>query len=222
MELGRAYELARRLVAEHGLEGWRVEFDTAKRRAGVCRFADRVIGLSAPLTRVHGETEVRDTVLHEIAHALVGPAHAHDAVWRATARRIGCTGSRCVPADAPRVTGAWVGVCAAGHVKDRHRRPERVTSCGRCRSTFSPEHLLEWTYRGRPAEMHPNYVAELAALTSGRRVRRAPVGGRVRVTAPGEFHGVVGTVVKVGRTSYHLRVRGGLLRVVFAAADPLR
>ena len=26
--------------------------------------------------------DIRDTLLHEIAHAIVGPGHAHDAVWQ--------------------------------------------------------------------------------------------------------------------------------------------
>ncbi len=217
-----AVEMAEGLLRQHRLTGWRVELDMAKRRAGVCRFADKVIGLSAPITRVHTEEEVRDTVLHEIAHALVGPAHGHDAVWRRTAVAIGCSGKRCVSTESERVPGAWVGVCAAGHTRDRHKRPERVLSCSQCRPTFSVDHVFEWTYRGRPAPMHPNYEAELEAMRTGRRVQLAPVGSRVRVTLEGEFHGIVGRVVKLGRTSYHVKVRGGILRVVFAGAEPVR
>lgn len=208
------------LLREHGLAGWRVELDTAKRRAGVCRFTDRVIGLSGPLTDLHDEVEVRDTVLHEIAHALVGPAHGHDRVWRATALRIGCSGRRCVDTESPRVAGAWVGVCPAGHVKDRHRRPERVMSCGQCSRRFSIDHVYTWSYRGRPAIMHPNYLAELAALREGRRLHVLPVGSTVRITFPGEHQGRIGRVVKLGRTSYHVRVREGLLRVAFAGVEP--
>ena len=223
MELEAAFEMAERLVRDHGLEGWQVEFDTAKRRAGICRFHDRVIGLSSPLTRVHNEEEVRDTILHEIAHALVGPRHGHDEVWRRTAISIGCSGKRCMSADSPRVIGGWIGICSAGHVKDRVRRPERVISCSQCKPTFSLAHVFEWTYHGRPAPMHPNYLAELEALRTGRRMRLAPVGQRVRVTLPGDYEGVVGRVVKVGRTSYHVRVPGaGTLRVVFAGAEPVR
>lgn len=37
---------------------------------------------------------IEDTVLHEIAHAIVGNKHHHDKVWRDCAQRIGCTGSR--------------------------------------------------------------------------------------------------------------------------------
>ena len=221
MDLERAFEMAEGLVRLHGLSDWRVEFDSAKRRAGVCRFDRRVIGLSAPITRVHSEPEVRDTVLHEIAHALVGPEHGHDAVWKVTALRIGSTGRRCVDSDAPAVSGSWVGVCAAGHVKDRHRRPERVMSCGQCRPSFSVNHLFQWTYRGRPAPMHPNYEAELKALEDGRRIVRLAVGTRVRVTFPGEHLGCEGKIVKVGRTSYHVRVSGGVLRVAFAGVEPV-
>ncbi len=101
MEVQQALAMGRRLLREHGLDGWTVVADRAKTRAGVCRFARRQIGISGPLTALHSEGEVRDTVLHEIAHALVGPEHGHDAVWRATAVRIGCSGERCVPADAP-------------------------------------------------------------------------------------------------------------------------
>ena len=220
MDLIDAYDMAVALCSTHGLEGWRVEFDTAKRRAGVCRYGDRVIGLSGPLTRLHAETEVRDTVLHEIAHALVGPAHRHDEVWRATARRIGCSGRRCLPADAPRVQGAWVGTCPRGHTHDRHRRPVRVTSCRRCSPAFSVDHVLQWTHHGRPTAMHPHYVAELEALRSGDRVPMLAPGARARVVVPGPYDGRVGRVVKRGRTRYVLQLPEGVLRVTFAGVVP--
>ena len=38
---------------------------------------------------------ITDTILHEIAHALVGPRHGHNAIWRQKAREIGCTAMRC-------------------------------------------------------------------------------------------------------------------------------
>lgn len=33
---------------------------------------------------------VMETLLHEIAHAIVGPNHGHDTVWQAVARKVGC------------------------------------------------------------------------------------------------------------------------------------
>ncbi len=75
--------------------------------------------------------------------------------------------------------------------------------------------------------MHPSYLAELRLLAepeaSGRPVttiRRLRVGERVRVTAPGRYHGVVGQVVKRGRTRYHVRVEGAVLTAPFPAVEP--
>lgn len=220
MDLDDAHRLGERLLAQHGLDDWTLTFDRAKRRAGVTRFGARTIGLSAPLTRLHDEPDVRDTILHEIAHALVGPGHAHDRVWQARARALGASPERCLPEDVPRVPGDWLGVCPDGHVRARHRRPERLLSCPDCRPGFSAQHLFQWTFRGRPAHMHPNYVAELRALEEGAPVRRLGHGTRARIVAPGAFHGRVGTVVKRGRTSYHLELPEGRVRVLFAAVEP--
>jgi hypothetical protein len=219
MDLLDARSLATQLLAQHGLTDWQVVFDDAKRRAGQCRYADRVISLSAGLTRLHPPGEVRDTVLHEIAHALAGPGAGHGPRWRAQARAIGCTGRRCVSPDAPRLPGAWLGVCPAGHTVERHRRPERVLACPRCAPAFSVDHVFEWTHRGLPTTMHPNYLAELRDLRAGLPPRRFAPGSRVRVTAPGAFEGRVGTVVKRGRTRYHVRLGDHIVRVLFAAVE---
>lgn len=124
MDLSEAVQLGEALLDQHGLGDWTLTFDAAKRRAGVTRHQRKVIGLSFDLTRLHSEEEVRETILHEIAHALVGAEHGHDEVWRRTARQIGSTGERCVSAEAPRLRGAWVGVCPQGHEVDRHRAPD--------------------------------------------------------------------------------------------------
>lgn len=216
--------MARALMAEHGLSDWTLVFDRAKRRAGICRYDRRQIGLSAPLTRLHDEADVRDTVLHEIAHALVGARHGHDAVWRATALRIGCSGERCVSREAPELEGAWVGECAAGHRVTRHRRPDRPAACRRCGPSFDLAHLLTWTHHGRTVPMSAAYETQL------RRIRARPEPGtgapvvlrpgeQARVLAQGRYHGAVGTLVKRGRTRYHLRIPGGILTVPFELVE---
>ncbi|MCR6032800.1 M48 family peptidase [Nocardioides sp. zg-579] len=230
MDLDEAARMARGLLDEHGLRDWTVVFDRAKRRAGICRPAQRQIGLSGPLTALHDEAEVRDTVLHEVAHALVGPRHGHDAVWRATAVRIGCSGRRCSDPDAPAIEGDWVGTCPGGHRITRHRRPTRPGSCTRCSRTFSREHLLTWTHRGTVVPMGEAYDAALRRILDapdpGRSAAGAPapaprVGQRARIVAAGRYQGVVGTVLKRGRTRFHLRVRGQVLTVPFAMLEPL-
>ncbi len=219
MDLSDAYRMGTELLRQHGLDGWSLAFDNAKRRAGVCRHGSRVIGLSAPLARLHAADEVRETLLHEIAHALAGPEHGHDAVWVARARSIGSTGQRCLPAEAPTPAAPWLGVCPAGHTVERHRRPERVASCLDCSPTFSTEHLLEWTHHGRPGVLHPNYLLELRSLREGRPMRLARPGQSVRLLVPGPLHGRVGRVARLGRTSYHVDLPDGRYRVLFAAAE---
>ncbi|GAB2619633.1 hypothetical protein Aab01nite_33750 [Paractinoplanes abujensis] len=224
MELGDVRELATAVMAEHRLSGWRLVFDNAKTRAGSCHSAKREIALSRPLMRLYEPAQVRQTILHEVAHALAGAGHGHDRVWRGIARRIGYTGGRCLPADTPKVDGAWVGVCAAGHRTTAHRRPIRVRSCPECSKTFDLSARYEWTHRGRPAAMDPRYTAELARLRERRPAPRPPlaaVGDRVRLTVEGKYGGLTGTVEKRGRSRYQVRTGKGLLSVSFAGAQPL-
>lgn len=89
-----ALQLASELIARHGLQNWRFEFNHSTRRAGCCNYRDKLISISFDLARSGSEADIRDTILHEIAHALVGKKHNHDAVWKAKALEIGCTGER--------------------------------------------------------------------------------------------------------------------------------
>lgn len=220
MHLPDALLLARRLLDEHRLSSWRVELDSAVARAGVCRYDTRTIGLSGPLTRLHSEAEVRETVLHEVAHALAGPRAQHGPHWRAIALSIGSTGERCVDRAAPRIEGGWVGTCPAGHRLTRHRRPTRVVTCGRCTRRFDLHHLLTWTHHGQPGVMHVNYLAELDALRSGITPALAlPLGTPVRITVPGRYAGLPGVIVRRGRTRFHVRCQAGVLEVPFAGVS---
>lgn len=161
MELYEVDALARELMAEHGLTDWDFGFDRARCRAGLTNHTARRITLSRALMALYDEEQVCDTILHEIAHALVGPTHGHDAVWSAKARELGSSGERLVPADAPTVKGRWEGRCPAGHTVTRMQRPRQPMSCARCSRSFSPEHLLIWTVGDEPvspAQISPTYA----------------------------------------------------------------
>lgn len=86
--------LACGLLHEHGLKKWRFKFDYSTRRAGCCNYRDKLISISFELARNASHEDIRDTLLHEIAHALVGKKHNHDAIWKAKAQEIGCNGER--------------------------------------------------------------------------------------------------------------------------------
>ena len=113
--------------------GWAFGFDLATSRAGVCRYAERRIDLSVSYCLAATRAEIEDTVLHEIAHAIVGPRHNHDAVWKAKAREIGCAGERCHRVQ--HSTPKWIGECGCGQQWFRQtlqRRIMRNRACAKC------------------------------------------------------------------------------------------
>ena len=89
--LTRIAAMARALMDEHGLDAWTFAFLEAERRLGDCHFQERVIRVGRAHALDASEAEIRDTILHEIAHALAGPEARHGPEWKAHAKRIGAT-----------------------------------------------------------------------------------------------------------------------------------
>ena len=149
MNLSEVKSLALELMAKHQLNysGWRFEFDNARRRAGVCKHGRKVIGLSKYLLPYMKEEKVKDTILHEIAHALVGPRHGHDWVWQRKAIEIGCNGARCYNPHEDFHAGAVDELASqskytlscpnCGKVHPAHRRPKREKACGQCCNKYN-------------------------------------------------------------------------------------
>ncbi len=225
MQTTAALRLARTLLDEHGLRDWTVGLDRAKTRAGATHFQTRRVTLSGPLTRLHDEDLVRDTILHEIAHALVGPAHGHDAVWKTQAREIGASDSRCFSSEEARTLAPFIGTCPAGHEIRRHKRPTRLVACAQCSARFDIAHLFAWTYRGHGFPAHPDYARALADASAGRQPASPPrprlgLGALARITAAGHYQGQTGEIEAVGRSRYQVRVDQGVLSVPFELVEP--
>ena len=72
--------VAYQLFSQHGLENWSFRFDHAKSRAGMCDYSKKVISISRRYARTASQSQIKNTLLHEIAHALVGHSHGHDAI----------------------------------------------------------------------------------------------------------------------------------------------
>ena len=127
-----ALDLGAELFAEYGLEGWRLRLDHARRRAGLCDYRNKTISLSRHYVRYADEAHIRDTLLHEIAHALVGPHHGHNAVWRQQARKMGCSATRCHTLEF--AEPKWMMTCPSGCFSvPRHRRKSNLV-CAKCKS----------------------------------------------------------------------------------------
>jgi predicted SprT family Zn-dependent metalloprotease len=130
-KLTAVVRLAERLLAEHGLTRWSFDFDHASRRAGSCQYRRRRITVSLQFARQAPEEEILDTLLHEIAHALVGPKHNHNAVWQAKAREIGASGERCH--DRRFTPPRYIVQCRNGCWTATAERRRRNVVCSKCR-----------------------------------------------------------------------------------------
>lgn len=130
MDLNVAHTVARTLMDDHGLADWNIAWDRAVKRYGQCNYGTRTLSFSRPLTAKRDPEGFRNTVLHEIAHALT-PGANHGPRWRRQFIAIGGDGSRC--SSGPTVEAPWTGVhdgCAKTF--PRHRRPRGEAFCPRC------------------------------------------------------------------------------------------
>ncbi len=155
MDTREAVRLGEALVRQHlPDEGWTVGLDRAVRRAGACHYDDRRITVSRLLVERADEPEVRQVVLHEVAHALAGHAAGHGPAWRAVAASVGASASRLHDRPIAEQRAPWTGTCPAGHEHRRFRRPTRPTSCGLCSRRFSRTALITWrrTPLGAPGD----------------------------------------------------------------------
>ena len=91
MDRKQAAQILREELNKHGLLDWTVRLNqnAESRFLGMCSYKDKCIILSAHHIDIHPDPDVINTIRHEVAHALT-PGHAHDGVWAAKAREIGC------------------------------------------------------------------------------------------------------------------------------------
>jgi predicted SprT family Zn-dependent metalloprotease len=137
MHLKDAEDLALTLMEDNRLGSWSFAFDNAKQRCGACFHGKRKITLSRHFVTLNSEAEVRDTVLHEIAHAHAGAKAGHGPAWQMQAIRLGARPERCaVNVDMPEgnVKGVCGPRCPVRHT--RHRMPPKHQlhgwRCNRC------------------------------------------------------------------------------------------
>ena len=65
-----------------------------KSSLGVCDFVERKIYIAVSAIQLLPEANIKEIILHEIAHALAGYDAGHGPEWQSIARRVGSNGSR--------------------------------------------------------------------------------------------------------------------------------
>lgn len=141
MDQYEAKRMAREIMREHGLHDWALRISSAKKAQGSCSYTKREIALSGVFIRLNDAPRVRLTILHEVAHALVGRQAGHGPIWRNKCIEIGGDGKQY--ATNLNVL-AWVGRCTrpecggkvCGHFS---RRPTKTYVHATCQS------MVKWT-----------------------------------------------------------------------------
>ena len=144
------------LMDEHGLydQGWQFRFDNARSRAGCCKHSKKTITLSRYLNPHFKDEKVIDTILHEIAHALVGGRHGHNRVWKMKATEIGADPTRCYSTDSfkegakdtlEKQSKYTLSCNSCKDTHSMHRKPSRGYSCGKCAKGYNSKYKLTLT-----------------------------------------------------------------------------
>jgi len=120
--------------------GWRFEFNTRKRAAGLCNYRDKTISVSKWLLgqNLHKGLEFENTLRHEISHALdgaMGGRNNHNQIWKMIARKVLCTAERCYTSEQISVTETtkYTLICDTCNTKTpSHKVKKRKSACGKC------------------------------------------------------------------------------------------
>lgn len=147
MDLVQAENMCCELMEVHGLYGWSFRWDRCVRRFGACYCTQRRIQLSSLLVELNSAEKVRETILHEIAHAIAGHEAGHGGEWRRVARFLGISATRCYNSNevaTPKLR--YKLTCKfCPNVIYKARKCNR-RSCGKCSPrVFKEEFLLEWS-----------------------------------------------------------------------------
>jgi len=136
-----------------GLSDWELRFSRQKRHLGYCRPRRRIISVSLSYMETNPFPVMKDTLLHEIAHALhyleTGKT-GHDNGWKEAARRVGCAARRCASGNGLTMPqGKYVGVCpSCDKTVHFYRKVRRSYSCSECSRGYDPRYKLQITKNG--------------------------------------------------------------------------
>jgi predicted SprT family Zn-dependent metalloprotease len=128
------------LMGEHGLisQGWKFGFCNRRGSFGVCDCTLQKI-LVSKYNLVNLELdELKDTILHEIAHALAWirhgwNGHGHGRVWKMICLEVGAEPTRLKAVKNIVTKSEYTIHCACGTQYEYHRRPKHAVNSGRYR-----------------------------------------------------------------------------------------
>lgn len=126
---------ASQLFRKYSLHGWSIDFRTYGLTLASCDYNTQTIRFNNYYVEFSSNRSILDTLKHEIAHALVGPGHGHNNVWKSMAEKVGATPKAISSEKAAIRPGRYRATCPnCGRVYDKYRLPKysRGYYCPRC------------------------------------------------------------------------------------------
>jgi predicted SprT family Zn-dependent metalloprotease len=142
MNIREAESLVYKYMAKHDLpDEWLFRWQNKKGALGTCSYNNKEIRLSKWYVELNDLISVRDTILHEIAHALSyvyygSEGIGHGKLWKDICREIGATPKACSKENLikPKNHYKYIDTCACGITYKQHRlRKNARYSCPKCR-----------------------------------------------------------------------------------------
>ncbi len=130
------------------LDEWRIEFSNRKRTLGHCNCTKKTVSISKAYLESNTFSVMKDTLLHEIAHALQYEKTSktdHGNEWKEIAHKVGCKPRRCadlseINLPAPK----YIGTCTScGNKTNFYRKATKIYSCNICSKKFDPRYKLK-------------------------------------------------------------------------------
>jgi predicted SprT family Zn-dependent metalloprotease len=138
-------KLAKELMTKFGVP-WTFEFDRANRRTGCCKHSTRTISLSYEYALRNDLDNIKNTILHEIAHAIAGPGAGHGPKWKEVCILVGARRERCCSESVDMPKGRWQATCkGCGHKFHKHQAPKSINN-RYCRTCGPVKGALTWDF----------------------------------------------------------------------------
>ena len=140
MNIREAESLVYKYMAKHDLpDEWLFRWQNKKGALGTCSYNNKEIRLSKWYVELNDEAEVRDTILHEIAHALSYERHGskgigHGRLWKSICREIGAIPRACSKGklNKPQNHYKYVDTCCGVTYRMHRLRKNTKYSCPKC------------------------------------------------------------------------------------------
>ena len=140
MNTREAESLVYKYMAKHDLpDEWLFRWQNKKVSLGTCSYHKKEIRLSKWYVELNDQTEVKDTILHEIAHALSYVRHGrkgigHGKLWKDICREIGAIPRACSKEklNKPKNHYKYVDTCCGVTYRMHRLRRNARYSCPKC------------------------------------------------------------------------------------------